>query len=156
MKVRIHRIGRSRDRWWLEAEEEYLRRLAPLCRVELKEYRAADVLDPAQCDAARQLEGERLLKGLAPRSLVIALDERGIQHTSPELAGELGRILDDGQPELEFLIGGAYGLSESVRARADRSWALSRLTFPHQMVRVFLIEQLYRALMIRQGTPYHK
>jgi 23S rRNA (pseudouridine1915-N3)-methyltransferase len=156
MKLIIHRIGRTRERWWQEAEADYLRRLTGTWQVVLREYKSVDVTDQSQIEEARRDEGLRLTKALAPRSRVVAMDERGHQLNSVEWASELARLLVEGGGEVEFLIGGAFGLDERVRNRADRVWALSSLTFPHQMARLILIEQLYRARMILQNSPYHK
>lgn len=156
MNLVIHRIGRTRERWWAEAEQDYLRRLAPPWRIVLHEVKASEAAGPAQVPDARREEGERLIRSLAPRSHVIALDERGSELSSPQWARALGELMDGGVGEVEFLIGGAFGLDDQVRKRANACWALSRLTFPHQMARLILIEQLYRAWMIRQGAPYHK
>ncbi len=103
----------------------------------------------------REREGERLLKLLPKNARLVLLDERGEQMSSPELARFLATNRDGGTQELVFAIGGAYGFSESFRARAFKTVALSRMTFTHQMVRIFLLEQLYRGFTIINGEPYH-
>jgi len=123
VRITIHRVGRSRERWWQEAEQDYLRRLGPPWQIELREIRAVEVNDVSQVAEARQLEAQRILQALAPRSHVIALDERGAELTSPQWAAAMGELLDGGAGEVEFIIGGAFGLDETVRKRADAVWA---------------------------------
>ena len=100
-------------------------------------------------------EGERILAALQPGEVVVALDERGKLLTSPAFAAQLGKWRDGGRQRIAFVIGGAYGMDERVRQRADLVLALSPMTFPHQLVRVLFAEQLYRALAILKGSPYH-
>ena len=100
-------------------------------------------------------EGERILSALQPGELFVALDERGKSLGSPAFAAQLGKWRDGGRQRIAFVIGGAYGLSDPVRDRADLLLSLSPMTFPHQLVRVLFAEQLYRALAILKGSPYH-
>ena len=121
----------------------------PLEIVEVKEEKGAQV------ETGREAECARLIKALPKNARLILLDERGEQITSPQLASFLGAERDRGTAELVFAIGGAYGFSESFRAKATRTLALSRMTFTHQMVRVFLLEQIYRGFTILNGEQYH-
>lgn len=110
-------------------------------------------------DAAfkKKWEGERILAALQPGEIIVALDERGKLLTSPAFAQQLGKWRDTGRQRIAFVIGGAYGLSDEVSAgsRTDLLLSLSPMTFPHQLVRVLFAEQLYRALAILKGSPYH-
>jgi 23S rRNA (pseudouridine1915-N3)-methyltransferase len=117
--------------------------------VEVREEKGAAVA------AMREREGERLTKLVAKNARLILLDERGDELTSPAFADFIGRHRDGGTAELAFAIGGAYGFGENVRARSEKTIALSRLTFTHQMVRIFLLEQIYRGFTILNGEPYH-
>ncbi len=97
-----------------------------------------------------------LASALPKRGIVVALDERGEEHTSRQLAARLRRWLDDPGPSVSFVVGGADGLDEKVRKRADHVWSLGKLTFAHQLVHLLLAEQLFRAVSILQGSPYHR
>lgn len=152
MKCRVIWPGKSRESWIRAAVEEYaarIRRYTPLSLVELKEEKGG-----AQ-ELVRLREGERLLKQLAANTVLALLDEHGEQMDSVTFASYIGRHRERGTQELAFAIGGAYGLSEQVRQRADVTISLSRMTFTHQMVRPFLLEQIYRAFTILNNEPYH-
>ncbi len=104
---------------------------------------------------AKKLEGEQLLKHIKDDDSVIALDESGTQITSPEFAAKLQAYQNHAAKRVVFVIGGAFGLSEAIKLRADFTWSLSKLVFPHQLVRLVLLEQLYRASTILSGKQYH-
>jgi 23S rRNA (pseudouridine1915-N3)-methyltransferase len=148
-KIAILAIGKARGP---EAElcAEYQKRLAG--GVTVKELTAAKNLAPA---AAQRAEGELLLKAIPEKSFVILLDERGKDCTSRDFAAQVERWQSQQTP-LVFLIGGADGVVDEVRARADFVLGFGRLTWPHRLVRVMLLEQLYRARQIKDGHPYHR
>jgi 23S rRNA (pseudouridine1915-N3)-methyltransferase len=151
MRLKVIWVGKSRDPWVKEAVVEYagrIRRYAPLELCEARDEKGAEA------EEMRRRECERLGKMVPPGATLVLLDERGEQMDSPGLAACIGRQRDSGTGELVFAIGGAYGFSEEFRHRG-RLLALSRMTFTHQMVRVFLLEQLYRAFTILNGEPYH-
>ena len=152
MKLKILWVGKSQEAWVKAGIDEYagrIRRYLPLEIGEAKEEKGA------QAEAGRTAEGARLEKLVPRNARLILLDERGDELTSPQLADFLEKQRDGGTPELVFAIGGAYGFSGEFRGRAYKTIALSRLTFTHQMVRVFLLEQLYRACTILNNEPYH-
>ena len=152
MKLRLLWVGKTQESWLKDGIAEYsgrIRRYAPLELAEAREEKGA------AAETMREREAERLTRLLPKNGRLILLDERGDQLTSPGLAELVGRYRDGGTPELVFAIGGAYGFSDSFRARADRTIALSRLTFTHQMVRLLFLEQLYRAFTIMNNEPYH-
>jgi 23S rRNA (pseudouridine1915-N3)-methyltransferase len=153
VKLRVIAVGRDRSGLYAPAVDEYAGRLARCTRFELVEVPEARKL--AGTPRAREEEGAALLARLGPRDRVIALDERGDQVTSVELADRLRRWLASGQ-DLAFLVGGADGLAPDVLARAQERLALSRLTLMHRLARLVLLEQLYRAFTIVRGEPYHK
>jgi 23S rRNA (pseudouridine1915-N3)-methyltransferase len=131
---------------------EYAKRISrylPLVLDELK-----DEKDATQ-EAGRRREGERLLKQVPSQAVLVVLDERGEQLDSRQFAAYIEKQRDSGTFEIAFAIGGAYGLSEDVRKRAGKVLALSAMTFTHQMVRPFLLEQIYRAMTILNNEPYH-
>ncbi len=155
MQITVAAVGTRLEPWTVEAIESYQNRLPRHFRFAIAEVpvvrRAAGV---AANDAMAE-EGERLLRQVRPDALTLALDERGEQWSSTELATQLKGWLDH-RPHVAILIGGPDGLAPACRQRADRLWSLSRLTLPHAMVRVLLVEQLYRAWTILQGHPYHR
>jgi 23S rRNA (pseudouridine1915-N3)-methyltransferase len=152
--LRVVWVGRSQPRFVQEGIAFYRERIAPYQPLELVEVRAAghSGREPAQ---ALRREGEAILKRIAPADDVALLDERGRQLDTRALADWLGRRQARGGGALTFVVGGAYGVDEAVRRRADDVLALSRLTLPHQLVRVVLLEQLYRVLSLRAGHGYH-
>ena len=151
MKIKVLWIGKSRDPWVKDAIDEYagrIRRYMPLGLVDIRDEKGAEA------EEMRRRECERLDKQISPGATVILLDERGQQMDSPGLAAFVGKQRDCGVGELIFVIGGAYGFSEEFRRRGTLL-ALSKMTFTHQMVRAFLLEQIYRAFTILNGEPYH-
>ena len=145
-------MGKTQEEWVRRGIDEYagrIRRYTPLELAEAKEEKGA------AAEAMREREGERLVKLLPRNARLILLDERGEQLTSPDLAGFIAANRDGGVQEMAFAIGGAYGFSDSFRAMAYKTIALSRMTFTHQMVRIFLLEQIYRGFTIINGEPYH-
>ncbi len=152
MKLRLLWVGKTQEAWVKAGIEEYAGRLGryfPLTIAEAKEEKGA------QAEAGREVECTRLARLVPKNARLILLDERGEELTSPEMANFLGRERDLGTPELVFVVGGAYGFSADFRAQAHKTFALSRMTFTHQMVRVVLLEQLYRAYTILNNEPYH-
>jgi 23S rRNA (pseudouridine1915-N3)-methyltransferase len=151
LKIKVLWVGKSRDSWVKDAIGEYagrIRRYSPLELVDIRDEKGAEAED------MRRRECERLEKQITPGATLILLDERGEQMDSPGLAEFVGKLRDSGVGELIFAIGGAYGFSEEFR-RKGRLLALSKMTFTHQMVRAFLLEQIYRAYTILNKEPYH-
>jgi 23S rRNA (pseudouridine1915-N3)-methyltransferase len=140
--------------WVREAVDEYLKRFGPGVRVSLTEIEAGS-RSGAHARRAVQIEGERLLAAVRKDEYVVALDERGTEMTTVALAKWLRTRMNDGR-DLALLIGGPDGFAPEVRARSDFKWALSKLTFPHALVRVVLAEQLYRAHSVLTNHPYHR
>ena len=151
MRLRIAWVGKSREAWVKEAVAEYsgrIRRYAPLELCEVRDEKGAEA------EEMRRRECERLEKQVPAGATLVLLDETGEQMDSPGLAVFIGKQRDNGVTDLVFAIGGAYGFSEEFRRRG-RLLSLSAMTFTHQMVRVFLLEQVYRAFTIINGEPYH-
>jgi 23S rRNA (pseudouridine1915-N3)-methyltransferase len=153
VKLRILAVGRDRSGLFGPAVEEYAARLGRYARLELVEVPAAR--KHAGTPRAREEEGEGLLARISDRDRVVALDERGREHTSLELARRLSGWLTGGR-DVALVIGGSDGLGAEVLARAEERLSLSRMTLAHQLARVVLAEQLYRAFTILKGEPYHK
>jgi len=153
VRFRVAAVGRVKEPHWRAACDEYLKRLRPYATVEVVEIADRDIgPDEARAVAA---EGADLLRAIPDGSYVIALDLGGTQRTSERFAAELAELMVRGRSDVTFVIGGAAGLAPEVRARADESLALSKMTLPHQLARVVLLEQLYRAFRIMRNEPYH-
>jgi len=151
MKLRVVCVGKSREQWVKDAVGDYvgrIRRYSPfeMCEVRDEKGTAAEEMRRREC--------ERLTKCLPAGAAVVIMDERGEQTDSAGLAAYISKQRDSGLGELVFVVGGAYGFSDEFRRRG-RLLSLSRMTFTHQMVRVFLLEQIYRAFTIINGEPYH-
>jgi 23S rRNA (pseudouridine1915-N3)-methyltransferase len=160
MITKIIAIGKLREIYWQNGVADYARRLRPYTRVEIIEIPAARILGNASpSEGARALaqESEAILDRLKRNAgMVVALDRNGRALDSRELAEWLRKQIFDGQKEIAWIIGGPLGLSPPVIERADDVLSFSRLTFPHQMVRLMLLEQLYRSFRIIHHEPYHK
>ena len=153
MKLRIAAVGRLKEPHWRAACDEYLKRLRPYATVEVIEVADRDIShDAAKAVAA---EGADLLKAIPERSYVVALDLSGPQMTSTALAEHLAELLVRRRSDLTFVVGGCAGLAPDVVARADERLSLSKMTLPHQLARVVLLEQVYRAFRIMRNEPYH-
>ena len=161
MNIEIVCIGSLKETWLKEAEREYLKRLSPYLKINVVELGESPLRkNPSAADEelVRKAEGKALIDytDKLNSAYVFALDMRGKQFTSPELAKQIDELLIYGKSTLAFLIGGSLGLPEEVRQKADKVLSFSELTFPHQMMRIILLEQLYRTQKILRGEPYHK
>ena len=159
MKITIAAVGKIKESYLEAAIAEYSKRLGRYFKLEILQ--AADEKTPDEASEAqerqiRQREGERLLSLIRDDAYVIALAIEGKPLDSVELSERLGRLAAGGRSHLVFVIGGSLGLSEAVLERADEAWSFSRLTFPHQLMRVILLEQIYRGYRILNHQPYHK
>lgn len=154
MKIKVIAVGKSMPQWITDGFNEYHKRL-PAGLVSLHELAPAKLSSLHTPDQIKEDEGTRLLKLIAPKDWVIALDVKGVSWSTEELALQLKQWQVD-SPEVCLLIGGAEGLSKACLQRAQRHWSLSSLTLPHALVRVVLMEQLYRAWSILQQHPYHR
>ncbi|NLW17755.1 MAG: 23S rRNA (pseudouridine(1915)-N(3))-methyltransferase RlmH [Firmicutes bacterium] len=159
MRITIIAVGSLREKYWRQAALEYERRLAPYVRLRIQEIapeRVRDENSPAQIAQALQKEGEKIRKALPQDHTLVALDVKGRTMSSPELAQWLEREATYGRGKVALLIGGSYGLEPDLLAAADLRLSFSAFTFPHQLMRIILLEQLYRAMKIQRGEAYHK
>jgi len=159
LQIKILAVGKIKETYLKEGIKEYTKRLGGYVRLEMME--VDDEPCPEKASAAeeekiRQKEGERLLKTISKQDYVIILDLKGRQLTSPEVATLLEERALSGQSNIVFIIGGSLGIAEEVRKRANFCWSFSNLTFPHQLIRFVLLEQIYRACKISKSEPYHK
>ncbi|HWS54714.1 MAG TPA: 23S rRNA (pseudouridine(1915)-N(3))-methyltransferase RlmH [Pyrinomonadaceae bacterium] len=153
MRLRLIWVGKTRNAHLRALAEDYLKRLSRFARCEVTELRESAAADERQC---LEEEGKRIIGALASDTLTVLLDVGGGQWASEELAGQLEGWQGRSLKEVAFVVGGHLGVSEGVRRRADVRWSLSRLTLTHEMARVLLLEQLYRAFTITRGLPYQK
>ena len=158
LNIKFLTTGNLKEAYWRGALSEYSKRLGGLCRftcVEFKEVRLSDNPSQAEIDAALESEGEKILAEFSPRAYKIALCVEGKQLSSEELAAKLEQV-SAVSSDIIFVIGSSYGLSPRVKQACDLRLSVSKLTFPHQLMRVLLAEAVYRALNIVKGTKYHK
>jgi 23S rRNA (pseudouridine1915-N3)-methyltransferase len=153
VRLRVVAVGRVKEPHWRGACDEYLKRLRPYAQVEVVEVADRDIGQDRRRAVA--LEGADQLRAISQDSHVIALDLGGSETTSEDLAAHLSELMVRGRSDITFAIGGSAGLSPDVRARADERLALSKMTLPHQLARVVLLEQLYRSFRIMRNEPYH-
>jgi len=158
MRITIAAVGKIKEKYLSAGIAEYAKRLTPFCKldiVEIEEERMAD--NPSFADKAKAVarEGERLLKPVREGSYLIVLDVAGKQLSSEELAAKMDSLAVSGKSDITFIIGGAFGHSPAVLAAANERLSFSRMTFTHQMIRLLLLEQIYRAFKISRGEPYH-
>lgn len=159
MNVTLLTVGSLKERYWREAVAEYEKRLSAYCKfrlIEVKDEKTPDAIDSAASRRVRQKEGEHLLEKIDARSLVVTLEIQGKKFDSEGFAAEMEKLEERSRGELCFVIGGSLGLSPEVSARAALHLSFSDFTFPHQLMRVLFLEQLYRSYRIRTGAPYHK
>ncbi len=160
MKIRIICVGKLKEAFYRDACAEYRKRLTRYAEVEIAEVADEKTPDDPSGNERRRIldiEGERILKHIRPQDHCIALAIDGKRRTSEAFAKELGDAMTGGiSSAVAFVIGGSLGLGEKVLARADRKLSFSDFTFPHQLMRVILLEQVYRAFRILKNEPYHK
>jgi len=146
-------VGKLKTPFWKDAAAHYLTRIKRWRHLEYTETRDGDAALPP--DQRNALEGRRIIEALAPQDVALVLDERGEKLTSPQLAALLRQLDQDARGRTCFIVGGAWGLDDSVRQRAFKVLSLSDMTLPHELARVVLLEQIYRAECILRKVPYH-
>ena len=159
MNIRIIAIGKLKEKYWQDAVREYSKRLGAYCSleiVELKESLLRANASAADEEAVKLSEGEEILTKIRKTDYVITLEIKGKSLTSEGLADKINQLGIDGRSDIVFVIGGSLGLSPQVSKRADYKLSFSAMTFPHQMMRVILLEQIYRSFKINRGETYHK
>ena len=159
MNIKVVCIGKLKEKYWSDAVAEYAKRLKAYCALEiteLKEARLPDRAGEAEEEAVKLAEGRDILSHIKKDEYVITLEVLGKSLSSEGLAEKIDKLGLDGKSDVTFVIGGSLGLSKEVSDRADFKLSFSAMTFPHQMMRVFLLEQIYRAFKINRGETYHK
>jgi len=158
-EIRIICVGKLKEAYWREAVLEYTKRLSRFCTLsvdEVKEELLPKNASPKDEEAVKTEEGKRLLERIPEGAYAILLDVGGKELSSEAFAEKMETLSLEGKSRLAFVIGGSLGVSADVRTRADFRLSFSRMTFPHQMMRVFLLEQIYRTYKIRNHEAYHK
>lgn len=159
MKLTILTVGKLKEKYLKDAVAEYSKRLSRYCKLEIVEVpdeKVPENASPAAEESIRQREGERLMKHIRSDSYVITLEISGTMLDSVEFARKIEQLGVQGKSHLIFVIGGSIGLGKEIRDRSDYALSFSKMTFPHQLMRVILLEQIYRGFRIVEGAPYHK
>lgn len=159
MKVKLITVGKLKEKYLKDGIQEYSKRLSRFTKLEVIELADEKIPDKASAlenQAILQKEGKRILEKVGERDFVVVLAIEGKQFPSEEFAQVLSDATVRGYSDLTFIIGGSLGLDPQVKKRAHLLMSFGRLTLPHQLMRLVLIEQIYRAFMIQQGSPYHK
>ncbi|MBQ9436953.1 MAG: 23S rRNA (pseudouridine(1915)-N(3))-methyltransferase RlmH [Lachnospiraceae bacterium] len=159
MKLKVICVGKLKEAFWKEAVSEYVKRLGSYCQIEIMEVKdepAPENLSQAGREEILLKEGRRILEKIPEKSFVIGLEIQGKRFTSEGFSKRLSEIALSGSSEIVFLIGGSLGLSQEARVRENLAVSFSDMTFPHQLMRVILLEQIYRAYKIMKKEPYHK
>jgi 23S rRNA (pseudouridine1915-N3)-methyltransferase len=159
VNISIVTVGKLKEKYLKQGIEEYLKRLGSYAKVEVYEVsdeKAPEELSETEMVQVKQKEGERILAKINPDTYVIALAINGKLKSSEQLADSLDKLATYGKSKIAFVIGGSLGLSDEVLKRSDEQLSFSKMTFPHQLMRLILVEQIYRAFRINRGEPYHK
>lgn len=159
LNVTLLCVGKLKEAYWRDACSEYEKRLSAFCKfrlMEVAEERLPDNPSAAQINATIEAEGKRILDQIPKDSAVIPLCIEGKELDSPALAARMQKLAVEGTSHIVFVIGGSWGLSEMVKSRGTLRLSMSPMTFPHQLARVMVLEQIYRAFQISNGGKYHK
>ena len=159
MNISIITVGKLKEKYLRQGIEEYLKRLTSYAKVEVIEVadeKAPEELSELEMLQVKQKEGERILAKISQDTYVIALAIQGKLRSSEELADTIDKLATYGKSKIAFVIGGSLGLSDEVIKRSNEQLSFSRMTFPHQLMRLILVEQIYRAFRINRNEPYHK
>ncbi|MGD9569406.1 MAG: 23S rRNA (pseudouridine(1915)-N(3))-methyltransferase RlmH [Sedimentibacter sp.] len=159
MKISIISVGKIKEKFFTDAINEYSKRLSKFCKLTeeiIQDERADESYSQSEIEQVKIKEGMKILNKIPKSSYVIVLDVKGKQLSSEELAEKIDTLGIDGKSDITFIIGGSNGLSQEVLDTADFSLSFSKMTFPHQLFKVILLEQIYRAFKINAGETYHK
>ncbi|MFJ7840821.1 23S rRNA (pseudouridine(1915)-N(3))-methyltransferase RlmH [Lysinibacillus sphaericus] len=159
MNITIVSVGKLKEKYLKMGIDEYVKRLGSYAKMELTELpdeKAPEQLSEAEMEIVKKKEGERILAKLSPDTYVIALAINGKMKTSEEMAADIESLMTYGKSKIAFVIGGSLGLHDDVLKRADEKQSFGKMTLPHQLMKLVLIEQIYRSFRIIKGEPYHK
>ena len=159
MNISIISVGKLKEKYLKMGIDEYIKRLSGYAKMEIIEVpdeKAPENLSDADMLIVKEKEGERILSKISDDSYVIALAINGKEHSSESLAKKIDQLATYGNSKVAFVIGGSLGLSQAVMKRSDDTLSFSKMTFPHQLMKLILVEQVYRAFRINRNEPYHK
>ncbi|WP_212781304.1 23S rRNA (pseudouridine(1915)-N(3))-methyltransferase RlmH [Lactobacillus corticis] len=159
MNIKIVCVGKLKEKYFKDGIAEYAKRMTRFAKVKIVEVadeKAPESLSPAQEEQVKETEGQRILSKIKDKEYVYVLAIKGKERTSEEFAKEIQDLGTYGHSDVTFVIGGSLGTSPAVNQRADQLISFGKFTLPHQLMRLVLIEQIYRAFMINSGSPYHK
>ncbi|OAH54285.1 MULTISPECIES: 23S rRNA (pseudouridine(1915)-N(3))-methyltransferase RlmH [Bacillaceae] len=159
MNISIITVGKLKEKYLKQGIDEYVKRLSAYAKmdiIEVADEKAPEVLSDAEMIQVKEKEGERILSKIGQDTYVIALAINGKMKSSEALAADLDKLATYGKSKIAFIIGGSLGLSDTVLNRADEKLSFSNMTFPHQLMRLILVEQVYRSFRINRNEPYHK
>jgi 23S rRNA (pseudouridine1915-N3)-methyltransferase len=159
MKITVITVGKIKEKHFTAAIDEYAKRLTKYCNmtmIEVPDEKAPENLSDKEMVQVKDKEGERILSKIKDTQYVITLEIKGKQATSEAFSEQLSLLGLSGQSDIVFIIGGSLGLSDQVNKRSNHALSFSKMTFPHQLMKVVLLEQIYRAFRIQKNEPYHK
>ena len=159
MQITVITVGKIKEKYFIGAIDEYTKRLSKYCKltqIEVPDEKAPENLSDAQMVQIKDKEGDRILSKIKDTDYVITLEIEGKHLSSEDLADHLNHLGITGKSSITMIIGGSLGLSDAVKARSDFALSFSKMTFPHQLMKVVMLEQVYRGFRINRGEPYHK
>lgn len=159
MNIKIVCVGKLKEKYFKDGIAEYMKRMdryAKMKIVQVPDEKAPEKLSPAEMEKVKEIEGERILSKIKDKEYVYVTAIKGKERTSEEFAKEIQNLATYGHSDITFVIGGSLGTSDAVNKRADDLISFGKFTMPHQLMRLVLSEQIYRAFMINNGSPYHK
>ncbi|KOY80006.1 23S rRNA (pseudouridine(1915)-N(3))-methyltransferase RlmH [Lysinibacillus sp. FSL H8-0500] len=159
MNITIVSVGKLKEKYLKMGIDEYVKRLGSYAKIEIIEVpdeKAPEQLSDAEMEIVKKKEGERILAKISPDTYIIALAINGKMKTSEQMAADLEALMTYGKSKIAFVIGGSLGLHEDVLKRADEQQSFGKMTLPHQLMKLVLVEQIYRSFRIMKGEPYHK
>ena len=159
MNIKIVCVGKLKEKYFKDGIAEYVKRMSRFAKVKIVQVpdeKAPEKLSPAEMEQVKEIEGKRILDKIKDKEYVYVTAIKGKERTSEAFAKELSNLTTYGHSDITFVIGGSLGTSDAVNKRADDLISFGKFTMPHQLMRLVLIEQIYRAFMISSGSPYHK
>lgn len=159
MNIKIVCVGKLKEKYFKDGIAEYVKRMSRFAKVKIVQVpdeKAPEKLSPAEMERVKEIEGKRILDKIKDKEYVYVTAIKGKERTSEAFAKELSNLTTYGHSDITFVIGGSLGTSDAVNKRADDLISFGKFTMPHQLMRLVLIEQIYRAFMINSGSPYHK
>ncbi|MFD2627428.1 23S rRNA (pseudouridine(1915)-N(3))-methyltransferase RlmH [Oceanobacillus kapialis] len=159
MKITLVSVGKLKEKYLKQGIQEYMKRLSAYARVDIVEVadeKAPENMSDAEMLEVKRKEGERILSHISQDTYVITLEINGKMLSSEQLAVKMDELATYGKSKIAFVIGGSLGISDEVQKRSDLALSFSKMTFPHQVMRLILLEQVYRGFRINRGEPYHK